>query len=354
MRGQLAIVRFMVYELLNVLYVQAQGAVLHLDHDTVRIEVERETKLRAPLLRLSGVVVFGQVTVTPFLLQRCAEDGRSLVWLSRNGRFKGRVEGQTRGNVLLRRAQHLALSDKERTCRIARQIVAAKIQNSRQVLLRAAREASGTEDKEALSQAGTRLAGILERLPTCESVDVVRGAEGEAARTYFGVFGYMVRSDRESFRLDGRTKRPPRDRTNAVLSFLYALVRAECTAGLEGVGLDPQVGYLHALRPGRPALALDLMEEFRPILADRLAITLVNRKQLQAEHFEEMPGGAVLLTEEGRKAVITAYQRRKEEEVQHRVLKQKVQLGLIPHVQARLLARYLRGDLKEYLPFLYR
>ena len=220
------------HELLNVLYIQLQGTVLHLDHDTVRVEHERETKLRVPLLRLSGIVAFGQVTITPFLIQRCAEDGRSLVWLGRNGRFKARVEGQTRGNVLLRRAQHLALSDEERTTSIARQIVAGKIQNSRQTLLRAARETEAGEDRSALSAAGERLAGILKRLPACPTVDTVRGAEGEAARSYFGVFGCMVRNDREAFGPAGRTKRPPRDRANAVLSFLYALVRAECTTAL--------------------------------------------------------------------------------------------------------------------------
>lgn len=342
------------HELLNVLYVQAQGAVLHLEHDTVRIELERETKLRIPLMRLSGIVVFGRITVTPFLIQRCAEDGRSLVWLDRHGRFKARVEGPQRGNVLLRRVQHLALSDATQSCKIARQIVAAKIQNSRQVLLRAAREAGDTDDRVALSEAAEHIVKVLLRLKDCHELQLVRGAEGEAARTYFGVFGYMVRADRTSFDMNGRTRRPPRDRVNAVISFLYALVRAECSAALEGVGLDPQVGYLHALRPGRPALALDLMEEFRPVLADRLAITLINRKQLQAEHFTALPGGAVHLADEGRKVVLTAYQRRKEEEIQHRVLKQKVPIGLVPYVQARLLARHLRGDLSDYPPFLYR
>ncbi len=342
------------HELLNVLYVQTQGAVLHLDHDTVQVKVEGESKLRLPLLRLSGIVVFGQVTVTPFLIQRCAEDGRSLVWLDRNGRFKARVEGPTRGNVLLRRVQHLALSDAERPWLIARQIVAAKIQNSRQVLLRAARESPAPPAKAALAEATERLASILERLKPCRDLNTVRGAEGEAARAYFDVFGYMVRSDRDSFEMDGRTRRPPRDRINAVLSFLYALLRAECSAALEGVGLDPQVGYLHALRPGRPALALDLMEEFRPVLADRLAVTLINRRQLKAEHFYNLPGGAVHLNDDGRRIVLTAYQRRKEETLQHRVLKQQLPLGLVPHVQARLLARHLRGDLKDYPPFLYR
>lgn len=341
-------------ELLNVLYVLTQGAMLRLDHDTVRVEVEGDTRARLPLIRLSGIVVFGRVSVSPLLIQRCAEDGRSLVWLDSSGRFKARLEGPTRGNVLLRRAQHLALSDERRPWSIARQIVAAKIQNSRQVLLRGARESTIPADRQALEAAAGRLANVLSRLRQAQTLDEVRGAEGEAARAYFDVFGHMVRGDRASFTPDGRTKRPPRDRANAILSFLYALLRAECASALEGVGLDPQVGFLHALRPGRPALALDLMEEFRPVLADRLALTLINRRQLRPEHFEWFPGGAVRLTEDGRREVVVAYQRRKEETLEHRVLRQKVPLGLVPHVQARLLARHLRGDLNDYPPFLYR
>jgi len=342
------------HELLNVLYVQTQGAYLHLDSDTVRVIIEDETKLRAPLLRLGGIVVFGQVSLSPFLVHRCAEDGRSLVWLDRNGRFKARVEGATRGNVLLRRAQHLALSHDDRPWRIARQIVAAKIHNCRNVVMRAARESWDVADRAALSQAAVIMAAILRRLRTTAVMDEIRGAEGEAARVYFGVFGHMVRQDRQQLSPSGRTRRPPRDRANALLSFLYALLRGECASALEGVGLDPQVGYLHALRPGRPALALDLMEELRPVLADRLAVTLINRRQLKPEHFEDTPGGAVNLTDDGRREVIVAYQKRKEEQVKHRVLKQPVPLGLVPHVQARLLARHLRGDIKDYPPFLYR
>ncbi len=342
------------HELLNVLYVQAQGAVLHLESDTVRVVVEKETKLRVPLLRLGGIVVFGQVTVTPFLVHRCAMDGRSLVWLDRNGHFRARVEGPTRGNVLLRRAQHLALDDAARTLNLARQFVAAKIQNSRQVVMRAAREIADPPGARALSAVANHLALILARLPSIQDLNELRGAEGEAARAYFEVFGHMVRGDSESFAIDGRTRRPPRDPTNCILSFLYALVRSECASALEGVGLDPQVGYLHALRPGRPALALDLMEEFRPVLADRLALTLVNRQQVKESDFETMPDGAVRMTDDGRRTVITAYQKRKEDEVQHRVLKQGVPLGLVPHVQARLLARHLRGELETYPPFLYR
>ncbi|MEX0683456.1 MAG: type I-C CRISPR-associated endonuclease Cas1c [Dehalococcoidia bacterium] len=342
------------HELLNVLYVQTQGAYLNLESDTVRVVVEGATKLRAPLLRLGGIVVFGQVSVSPFLVHRCAEDGRTLVWLGRNGRFKARVEGPTRGNVLLRRAQHLALSHPERPAQIARQIVAAKIQNSRNVLLRAARESGDMGDRLVLADAAAYVANILRRLRTASDLDEIRGCEGDAARTYFGVFGYMVRADRPTMAPDGRSRRPPRDPANALLSFLYALLRAECSSALEGVGLDPQVGFLHALRPGRPALALDLMEELRPVLADRLAMTLINRRQVKQEDFEHSPGGGVQMTDEGRRTVIVAYQKRKEEEIRHRVLKQPVPLGLVPHVQARLLARHLRGDIKDYPPFLYR
>jgi CRISPR-associated protein Cas1 len=342
------------HELLNVLYVLTQGAVLHVEHNTVRVEVERKTVLRVPLLRLAGLVVFGRVTVTPFLIQRCAEDGRSLVWLDRNGRFKARLEGPARGNVLLRRSQHLAVSDHERTWRIAQQIVAGKIQNGRQMVLRGAREATDAESAASLQELGERLAAVLGRLAACEHLETVRGCEGEAARLHFAAFRRMLRVDPAVFGPDGRTRRPPRDPANAVLSFLYALLRADCASGLESIGLDSQVGYLHALRPGRPALALDLMEELRPVLADRLVLTLLNRRQLRLEHFEELPGGAAQLTEAGRRVVIGEYKRRKQDEVLHRVLQRKVPLGLVPFVQARLLARHLRGDLEDYPPFLYR
>lgn len=339
-------------ELLNVLYVLTQGAVLRLEHESVRVEVDRQLMLRVPLLRLAGIVVFGRVTVTPFLIQRCAEDGRSLVWLERSGRFVARLEGRMRGNVLLRRSQHMALSDEERTWRIARQIVAAKVQNSRHVVMRGARE--DPQEASALNEIGYRLAEVLKRLAASTNLDTVRGCEGEAGRLHFAAFRRMLRVDPEIFGPDGRSRRPPRDPANAVLSFLYALLRTECASGLEAIGLDPQVGYLHVLRPGRPSLALDLMEEFRPVLADRLALTLFNRRQLRAEHFEDMPGGAVQLTEAGRRNVIGSYQRRKQDEIRHRLLRQKVPLGLVPHIQARLLARHLRGDLKEYPPFLHR
>ncbi len=340
--------------MLNTLYVTVQGTYIHLDHDTVRIEVERETKLRVPLIHLAGVVCFGDVLISPALIHRCADDGRFLVWLDRHGRFKARMEGRTRGNVLLRRAQHLALTEPGRPLKIATFIVAAKVRSEREVLLRAARDAPAPEDEGVLREAADTLAGALERARWASSLDELRGAEGDAARTYFGAFDAMVRVDREAFALNGRTRRPPRNPMNAVISLLYSLLRADCDAALQGVGLDPQVGFLHALRPGRPALALDLMEEFRAPVVDRLALTLVNRKQVQRSDFVENPGGAVWLSDDARRRVIMAYQERKKEDVPHRVVGEKMPLGLVPHVQARLLARHIRGDVDVYVPFVQR
>ncbi len=341
-------------ELQNVLYVLTQGAVLRLEHATVRVEVDRQLLARFPLGNLSGIVAIGRVTLTPFLIGRCAEDGRSVVWLDRRGRFMARVEGRTKGNVLLRRAQHLALDDLDRRTAIARAFVIGKVQNARQLLLRAARDAPDPEDSARVARYAERLGGTIEQVGDASELEVVRGLEGDAARAYFEVFPLLVRADREVFSPDGRTRRPPRDRMNSLLSFLYGLVRTECTSALEGVGLDPQVGYLHALRPGRPALALDLMEELRPLVADRLALTLVNRRQLKADDFEQLPGGAVYLAESGRRTVLTAYQQRKEEPIRHRLLRRELPVGLLPHVQARLLARHLRGDLEAYVPFVPR
>ncbi len=274
--------------------------------------------------------------------------------MSRHGRFRGRLSGPTTGNVLLRRAQHQALSATELTVGIARQIIAGKIQNSRNQILRSARDSDEPEDKAALAEAATHLADGLSRLKDAHSLDEIRGLEGEAARAYFGAFSRMIRQNRDVFNFDRRTRRPPRDPTNAILSFLYTILGAECASALEAVGLDPQVGYLHTLRSGRPALALDILEELRAPLVDRLSLTLINRRQLREEHFRQLPGSAVHLNEEGRKTVLVAYQERKEDEIRHRVLDSKVPFGLVPHVQARLLARHLRGDLKRYPPFVYR
>lgn len=340
--------------LLNTLYVTTPLSYLHLDNDTVRIEVERETKLRVPLHHLGGIVVFGNVLVSPALMHRLADNGQSLVLLDGNGRFKARLEGPVSGNILLRRAQHEKANDAAFTLEVARACIAGKLRNSRQVLLRGAREAKDAGDASILSRGADDLAAALRALPGAADLDVVRGVEGEAARQYFGCINFIVRTDvRADFSLDGRTRRPPRDRMNALLSFLYAMLMNDCRSALESVGLDPQLGFLHAVRPGRAALALDLMEEFRH-QADRLALTLVNRGQVQAGDFTLHEGGGVTLAEQGRKAVVVAWQERKQETLSHPLLEQPVALGLLPQLQARFLTRTLRGDMESYLPFLLR
>ena len=342
------------HQLLNTLYVTTPEAYIRLDHETLRVEVEKEMKLQVPLHHLGAIVCFGDVLMSPALLHRCADDGRSVVLLDRNGRFKGRLEGPVSGNVLLRKAQHQAVNDPQQTLAIARNMVAGKVQNVRQVVLRGARDTDDLQDSAQLKETAYALAITLDQAAGATDLDQLRGFEGEAARRYFGAFSCLIREDRERFRLNGRNRRPPRDPINALLSFLYAILLSDCVTAAEGVGLDPQIGFLHTLRPGRPALGLDLMEELRSVIAERLALTLINRRQVTASHFVERPGGAVYLNDDGRKEVIVAYQKRKQEEVQHPVIDQKVPIGLIPHVQARLLARVLRGDMESYVPFLYR
>lgn len=340
--------------LLNTLYVTTPHAYLHLDNDTVRVDVERETRLRVPLHHLGGIVTFGNIMVSPALMHRLADQGQSLVLLDGHGRFKARLEGPVSGNILLRRAQHQKADDAGFTLGIARACIAGKLRNSRQVLLRGAREAKAESDAAILSRGADDLAASLRALPAVADLDALRGVEGEAARQYFGCINFLVRADaREEFSLDGRTRRPPRDRMNALLSFLYAMLMNDCRSALESVGLDPQLGFLHAVRPGRAALALDLMEEFRH-QADRLALTLVNRGQVRADDFTLHEGGGVTLAEAGRKAVVVAWQERKQEELSHPLLEEPAPLGLLPQLQARFLARTLRGDMEDYLPFLLR
>jgi CRISPR-associated protein Cas1 len=341
-------------QILNTLYVQTQGTYLRLDHDTLQVEVEKKKALQMPLHHLGGITVFGNVLISPFLIHRCAEDGRSLVWLTEYGRFKARLAGSTTGNILLRRAQHEALNTASATLSIARYVVAGKLQNARNVLMRAAREAKQETDQAQLAQAAQVHAAAIAQTETAPDLETLRGIEGYAAKTYFGTFTAMVRQHRQVFAFTERSRRPPKDPINALLSFVYTLLVGECVAACEGVGLDPQMGYLHALRPGRPALALDLMEELRAPLADRLVLTLINRGQLTPDDFIDRPGGAIHLTKDARATVLTAYQKRKQEEVFHTVIDTKVPLGLISHTQARLLARHLRGDLPTYQPFILR
>jgi CRISPR-associated protein Cas1 len=341
-------------QLLNTLYVMTQGAYVRLDHETLKVDVEGSTQVQVPMHHLGGIICLGNVLISPGVIHACASNGRFIVMLDHVGHFKARIVGPTTGNVLLRRAQHKALDDHNKTLAIARNLVAGKIRNARTVMLRGAREADSEDDISALRATTQKLASSLSRLEQSSTIDQVRGIEGEAARAYFATFDRLIRVDRDAFSFKGRTRRPPRDRINALLSFLYALVLSDCVASVEGVGLDPQVGYLHTLRPGRPALALDLLEEFRTILADRVALTLVNRRQITPDHFEERPGGSVYLNDAGRKEVVISYQKRKQEKVTHHLLDRSEPLGVIPHIQARLLARTLRGDLPEYPPFTYR
>lgn len=340
--------------LLNTLYVTTPLSYLHLDNDTVRVELERETRLRVPLHHLGAVVVFGNVLVSPALMHRLAEEGKSLVLLSEHGRFKARLEGPVSGNILLRQAQHARAADAAFSLNIARAFVAGKIKNTRQVLLRGAREAKDEAEGALLKRRADDLAASLRALPTAPDLDTVRGLEGEAARQYFTGLNLVLRLDtRAVFAMDGRSRRPPRDRMNALLSFLYAMLMNDCRSAVEAVGLDPQLGFLHAVRPGRASLALDLMEEFRP-LADRLALTLVNRAQLNRDDFTEHEGGAVTLAEAGRKAVVVAWQEKKRETLAHPLLEQPVAIGLLPLLQARFLARTIRGEMECYLPFVGR
>ena len=338
--------------LLNTLYVMTQGAYLRLEGETLVVEVERQKRLQVPLHHIGSVVIFGDIMVSPAALHRCADDGLGVMLLNRHGRFKARLEGSLSGNILLRQAQHLAAATQ--SLEVARAFVAGKLRNARQVVLRGARDSNNESDREVLSQCGRLLAGHLRRLPNAATLDEIRGEEGDGARVYFEAVRHLIRADaRETFHFERRSRRPPLDPFNALISFIYTLLVHDCRSAVESVGLDSQLGFLHAVRPGRPALALDLMEEFRP-LADRLALTLINRAQLTAKDFEPRPGGAVYLAETGRKTVLTAYQQRKQEDMNHALLQQPVPMGLLPHIQTRLLARVLRGDMEGYLPFLMR
>ncbi|MEW9532873.1 type I-C CRISPR-associated endonuclease Cas1c [Microbispora sp. NPDC049125] len=337
-------------ELLNTLYVQTQGASLHLDHDSLKVVAPDSPKRTLPLRRLDSIVVYGHVAMSAELLARCADDGRSIVWMSLSGRFLGRVDGPVRGNVLLRHAQHLAHASPEARLKIARCCVAGKLQNSRQVLLRGARDAL-PELQQTLRCKCEDVEELLKRADQAADLEELMGLEGQGARLYFEGLSGLLRTPPGVAPFINRTRRPPTDPVNALLSFLYGLTRSLVHGAAEQVGLDPYLGFLHGLRPGKPALALDLMEEFRPILADRLALSLLNRKQLRPEHFETLPGGAVQLTEDGRRIVLVEWQGWKSREWAHRLLGRKVATSLLPVVQARLLARYIRGELPAYVPW---
>ena len=341
-------------QLLNTLYVTTQGAYLAREGETLLVRVEQEVKLQVPIHTLSSVVCFGRVSSSPPLTGLCAERGVALAFFTMNGRFLARVQGPVSGNVLLRREQYRRSEDESRAAEIARSIVIAKVANCRTVLLRAAREKTDGPESADLDAAALRLSRLVEELQKPKALDTVRGHEGDAARVYFEVFDHLITESKEKFFFRTRSRRPPLDNLNALLSFLYTLLTHDVAAALEGVGLDPAVGYLHRDRPGRPSLALDLVEELRPVIADRLAASLINRRQIKAEGFHQTESGAVEMDDATRKEVLVAYQKRKQEEIVHPFLKERVAFGIVPHVQAMLLARYLRGELDGYPSFLWR
>ncbi|MFZ4397836.1 MAG: type I-C CRISPR-associated endonuclease Cas1c [Kiritimatiellia bacterium] len=342
-------------KLLNTLYVTTQGSYLCHEGESVLVRVEQETRLRVPIHGLGGIVCFGQVSCSPPLLGLCGERGVSVAFLSERGKFLARVQGPISGNVLLRREQYRRSDDPAAAAAIARHVVFGKLANCRTVLQRALRDHADKGPTNALKFGVLRLGNILEDVQRAEvTVERLRGIEGDAAKTYFDAFDDMITAQKDAFFFRGRSRRPPLDNLNALLSFLYTLLAHDVVSALETVGLDPQVGFLHAERPGRPSLALDLMEEFRPFLADRLALSLINLRQVQASGFKPTESGAVWMTDETRKEVLVAYQKRKQEEIQHPFIEETVATGLLPHVQAMLLARHMRKDLDGYPPFIWK
>lgn len=342
---------------LNTIYINREGAWLRKDGENLVVSVDRQDLARFPLHMVAGIVCIGRVSLTTPLMGHCVRSGKCITHLDENGRFQARIEGPVSGNVLLRREQYRRTDDPGRCADIARNLLVGKVNNQRAVLARALRdhgESMTAEGRSAMDNVVQVLKRIVQRIKVCTELELLRGMEGEAAQLYFSVFDQLIRTDSPSMRFNGRSRRPPLDRVNALLSFLYVLLTHDCRSALETFGLDPAVGFLHRDRPGRPSLALDMMEEFRPVLADRLALSLINRKQVSEKDFLIADNGAVILKEDCRKSVITAWQERKREELQHPFIGESAPFGLFPMLQAQLLARHLRGDLDGYPPFLWR
>lgn len=341
-------------KLLNTLYVTTQGAYLAKEGETVVVKINQEVRLRVPVHTIGGIVCFGNVSCSPFLMGFCGENGVGISFLTEYGRFLARVQGPVSGNVLLRREQYRRADDQDYSAQMAKAFVTGKIANCRTVLQRVLRDHSEKMNDDALSRSVVDLTRSLQSLELNKSLDAVRGLEGDAAHTYFSVFDNLIVAQKESFTFQERNRRPPLDNVNCLLSFLYTLLMHDCRGALESVGLDPAVGFLHRDRPGRPSLALDMMEEFRPFIADRLALSLINLRQVQDKGFKKTEAGAVMMNDETRKTLLVAYQARKQEEINHPFLDEKVTIGLLFHVQALLLARCLRSDLDGYPPFIWK
>ena len=340
---------------LNTLYVFTAGSYLHRDHRNIVVEVEKQVKATIPIHHLDAIAVLGPSMVSPGAMELCQDQGVSLTFLSDSGRVIARVDAPMSGNVLVRREQFRRADRPEACLPIARAFVAGKLQNARQTLLRAGRDTDDPDAPAEFHRAASLIGQHLEALPGAANLDAVRGHEGDSARVYFGAFPKLIRPPRrEDFPMQGRSRRPPLNRVNAFFSFTYALMTHDCVSALTAAGLDPDVGFLHADRPGRPSLALDLVEEFRTLIADRLVLAMINRQQVGPGDFLQRDGGSVELTKAGRTALVQAYVARKREEVTHPVLEMKVRVGLLPFLQAKLLARHLRGDAEGYPPCILR
>lgn len=340
--------------LLNTLFVLTEDSYLALDGENVVVLQGDETLGRFPLHTLEGILYFGYKGASPALMGACAKNEIGLCFLTPNGRFLARVCGETRGNVLLRKKQYAVAESEMERCLVARNMIAGKLTNARWVFERATRDHALRVDVEKLKTVSAALADSAKLAAAAEQPDVLRGIEGEAATRYFGVFDELILQSKDDFFFKMRSRRPPLDNMNAMLSFAYAILANDCAAALESVGLDPYVGFLHGDRPGRTSLALDLMEELRPCFADRFVLSCVNTRVLRPEHFEKSESGAVTMTDAGRKVFLAAYQEKKREQITHPFLGEKLPWGLVPYVQALLLARYLRGDLDAYPPFLWK
>lgn len=338
----------------NVLYVTTPQAYLSLDGETVVVKKEEKQAMRLPLHNLEAIVCFSYPGISPALMGACAERNIGLSFLKPEGRFLARVTGRVKGNLLLRKKQYQLAQDEGTTVSVAGSCLSAKIFNSRQVINRALRDHSLLVDVPVLQAASDFLKQTLLAIQTAGNLETLRGLEGSAAKQYFGVFGGLILHQKQDFPFAGRNRRPPLDNVNALLSFLYTLLTYEVSSALETVGLDPQVGFLHADRPGRPSLALDLIEELRPVLADRLALTLINRKQINGSGFARKESGGIVMDDDTRKKVLSAWQEKKQTEIVHPYLQERMPIGLLPHTQALLLARYLRGDLDAYPPFFWK